>query len=438
MVAQAQGASSSPRLRIMHALDELLARSATSAVAIPRRAVLATLLAGLSMFGPFCIDAIFPAFPAIAAQFDASIVAMQQTISVYLVAYAAMSLLLGAFSDAWGRRRVILCGVFVFLAASVGCALAQSMPALLLFRALQGSSAGLGLIVGRALIRDCFEGADAQKLMAQISMIFGVAPALAPVVGAWLVALGSWHMLFWALAAFAALLLALCALLLPETHPRAARLPLAPRPLLARYGAIIADPDFLLLAATIIFSFAGLFVYVASAPGFILGVLRLDQSQFYWLFVPAISGLVLGSTLAGRLAGRLSTRATLNIGNAIMLGAAFANVVIAWRVVPARVPWAVLPIGVAGIGLNFIAPTVNLLVIDRFPQFRGSASSVQACLSLTFCALLAGVVAPWLSDSAPGLALASLLLYALGFVAWRCYRVRAKRTPPAPRELTRA
>src|SRR5450432_1086151 len=138
-------------------------------IAIPRRSLLAGLLAALAMFGPFCIDAIFPGFPAIAAQFSATPLAMQQTISVYLIAYAAMSLLLGALSDAWGRRAVILGGVAVFLVASVGCALAQSMPMLLIFRALQGASAGVGLIVGRAVVRDCFEGAAAQKLMAQVS-----------------------------------------------------------------------------------------------------------------------------------------------------------------------------------------------------------------------------------------------------------------------------
>ncbi|HTQ98790.1 MAG TPA: multidrug effflux MFS transporter [Candidatus Acidoferrum sp.] len=402
-----------------------------TATALPHRHVLALLLASLSMFGPFCIDAIFPAFPAIAAQFGASPLAMQQTISVYLVSYAAMSLLLGAFSDAWGRRRVILCGVMVFLVACVGCALAQSMPMLLLFRALQGTSAGLGLIVGRALVRDCFEGAQAQKLMAQISMIFGVAPAAAPIVGAWLVSLGSWHTLFWAMAGFAAVLLLLCFFVLPETHPPEQRLPLSPRPLLARYATIIVDPGFLLLAGTIVLSFAGLFLYVASAPGFILTVLRLAPDQFYWLFVPAISGLVLGSILAGRMAGRVSVRMTLNIGNAIMLGAAFLNVLIATTVIPARVPWAVLPIGVAGIGLNFIAPTVNLLVIDRFPRFRGSASSVQAFLSLSFCAMLAGLGSPWLGNDAMSLALASLVLYGLGFVAWRGYRWRIKRMPNA-------
>jgi len=156
-------------------------------IAVPSRNALAFLLAALAMFGPFCIDAIFPAFPAIARQFDATPLAMQQTISVYLLAYAALSLLIGALSDAWGRRVVILGGIGVFLIASAGCAVAQSMPELLAFRALQGTSAGIGLIVGRALIRDVFEGPEAQKLMSMISMIFGLAPALAPVVGAWIV-----------------------------------------------------------------------------------------------------------------------------------------------------------------------------------------------------------------------------------------------------------
>ena len=393
--------------------------------------MLAALLAALSMFGPFSIDAIFPAFPAIAAQFHANSLAMQQTISVYLGAYALMSLVLGALSDAWGRRVVILGGVAVFLAASVGCALAQSMPMLLAFRALQGSSAGLGLIVGRAIIRDCFEGAVAQKLMAQISMIFGVAPALAPVVGAWLVALGGWHALFWALSAFAALLLLLCVGVLPETHPRENRVALSLRGMFVRYREIVTDAQFLLLALTLTFNFGGLFLYISSAPGFVLGVLRLGQNEFPWLFVPAVSGLVLGATLAARLAGRVSARVTLNAGCAIMLGAALLNVIVAWLVVPARVPWSVLPLALAGIGINLIAPTINLLVLDRFPHFRGSASSVQAFISLTFCAVLAGMFAPWLSASAPQLALASLALYVCGFSAWRSYRAVAQRAPAA-------
>lgn len=400
-------------------------------IAVPSRNALACLLAALAMFGPFCIDAIFPAFPAIAEQFDATPLAMQQTISVYLFAYAALSLLIGALSDAWGRRAVILGGVGIFLLASAGCAVAQTMPTLLALRALQGTSAGVGLIVGRALIRDCFEGPEAQKLMSMISMIFGLAPAMAPVVGAWIVGWGGWHALFWALTVFAAALLLLCFFVLPETHPVERRIVLSPRSLFASYREIVGSEQFAPLAMAITCNFGGLFVYVAAAPAFILGVLALRQDQFYWLFVPAISGLVVGAMLAGRLAGRVSARKLMGAGYAIMTAAGACGLLVAWLVVPARVPWAVLPIALAGIGINLISPTLNLLVLDLFPRRRGAASSVQGFVTLAFNALLAGVLAPYLADSALHLAIASAVLFAGGLFAWRWYRAIAKRGPPA-------
>lgn len=387
-----------------------------------RRTRLAALLAALAMLGSFCIDAIFPAFPAIATEFHASALAIQQTISVYLAAYAALSLVLGAFSDAWGRRRVIVGGVIVFLTATVGCALAPSLSMLLVFRALQGSSAGLGLIVGRAIVRDCFEGAVAQKMLAQISMIFGVAPALAPVIGAWLLVLGGWRVLFWALAAFATLLLLLCVAVLPETHPPEQRSALSLRRLYSNYRQIVTDIEFLPLALTLTCNFAAVFLYIAYAPAFVFGVLHLDQNEFPWLFVPVISGFVLGATLASRCAGRVSAHVLLGAGYTIMFSAALCNVLLAWLIVPARVPWAVVPLAIGAIGINLTAPALNLLVLDRFPHYRGSASSVQTFCTLTFNALLAGFLGPLLAHQALYYALANLALYTAGFICWCWYR----------------
>ncbi|NEL80287.1 MAG: multidrug effflux MFS transporter, partial [Xanthomonas perforans] len=114
----------------------------------------------------------------------------------------------GPLSDAWGRKRVILGGLVLFIAGSVGCALSQDLPTLLAFRALQGLSAGVGMIVGRAVIRDLFQGADAQRLMSQVSMIFGIAPAIAPIIGGWILLSGAgWPLIFWFLVAFGLVLL---------------------------------------------------------------------------------------------------------------------------------------------------------------------------------------------------------------------------------------
>ncbi len=393
------------------------------------------------MLGPFCIDAIFPAFPAIAQRFGASEVAMQQTISVYLFAYAALSLFVGAMSDAWGRRTVILVGLGVFFVGTIGCALAPSMQALLIFRALQGMSAGVGMIVGRAIVRDCFDGPHAQKLMAQISMIFGLAPALAPVIGAWLVAwdgrpfsappagLVGWHALFWTLAVFTLVLIALCLAVLPETHAHERRIAFLPRTLFANYRSIVTDRQFATLALALTFNSAGFFVYIANAPAFVLDILKLDQNHFPWLFVPAISGLMLGALLTSRLAGRVPTSVLVAGGYAVMLVASVLNLSAALAVQPVRVPWNVLPVGLGAIGVNLVAPALNLLVLDRFPQYRGGASSVQAFLMLIFSALLAGALGPLIANSALHLAIASSVFYLLGLIGWRRYRAIAKRIP---------
>jgi DHA1 family bicyclomycin/chloramphenicol resistance-like MFS transporter len=393
----------------------------------PRRRRLAPLLAALAMFGPFSIDTIFPAFPAIARDLDATPIAMQQTISVYMVAYALMSLFHGPLSDALGRRRVILTGVAVFVLASIGCALAGSIGWLLAFRALQGISAGAGLIVGRAIIRDCFDGVEAQRLMATVTMIFGIAPAIAPIVGGWVVALAHWPMIFWLLAAFAAALWLVCLAWLPETHPRENRVPLSLDELATTYRRIGADRAFLPLALAGTLNFNAMFVYIASAPAFVLNLLKLDSQHFAWLFIPAITGLMMGAFLSGRLAGRLSGTATVRLGYAIMLGASAINLATAAMLPEPRVPWSVLPIGLHAIGIGINFPTLTLLLLDRFPHHRGAVSSVQAFVSLVISAILAGAISPLVSGSAITLAITSATATVLGFGSWRIYRLIEQR-----------
>ncbi|MFI4969963.1 MAG: multidrug effflux MFS transporter [Lysobacterales bacterium] len=397
--------------------------------ASPHRRLLAPLLAALAMFGPFSIDTIFPAFPAIEVDLHANPFAMQQTISVYMIAYALMSLLHGPFSDALGRRRVILVGVVVFALASIGCALSGSIETLLAFRALQGMSAGAGLIVGRAIIRDCFDGIEAQKLMSTVSMIFGVAPAIAPIVGGWVVAFARWPMIFWLLAAFALALWAACVALLPETHPHEHRLGLSLRELGQTYRRIFGDAAFFPLALAGSLNFNALWIYISSAPAVVLNLLKLDAQQFAWLFVPAISGMMFGAFLSGRVAGRLSAAATVRLGYAIMLAASALNLVVAFVLPQPRVPWSVLPIGLHAIGIGINFPTLTLLLLDRFPKARGAVSSVQAFVSLLISAAIAGVLSPLLSGSMLKLAAGALLSTALGFAAWRLYCAIEGREP---------
>ncbi|MFD0740369.1 multidrug effflux MFS transporter [Lysobacter koreensis] len=380
---------------------------------------LALLLGGLAMFGPFSIDTIFPAFQKMGAAFGADKLAMQQTISVYLIAYALMSVVHGPLSDAIGRRRVILGGLFVFTLASVGCALSTDLTTLLAFRALQGLSSGVGLIVGRAVIRDVLHGDDAQRLMSQVSMIFGIAPAIAPVIGGWILGWSHWPAIFWFLVAFSAVLLVAVWWWLPETHLPAARLPLTPKRLLRDYVSIFLNPRFQRLAAASSFNFAALWLYIASAPAFVLDILKLNERQFGWFFVPMISGMVLGAFVSGRTAGRMGGERQVNIGFACSAVAmALSLGYNLWTDTP-QVPWAVVPMMINSFGIALVFPIVTLAILDMYPRQRGSASSLQAFTSLVLNALIAGVLSPLISGNALWLVGFATAFLTIGWGFWR-------------------
>ncbi|NUS60895.1 MAG: multidrug effflux MFS transporter [Lysobacter sp.] len=384
------------------------------------------------MFGPFSIDTIFPAFPQMGAHLGADKLAMQQTISVYLVAYALMSIVHGPLSDAIGRRRVILGGLFVFALASVGCAMSRDLPTLLAFRALQGLSAGVGLIVGRAVIRDVLHGDDAQRLMSHVSMIFGIAPAIAPVIGGWILGWSAWPVIFWFLVAFSILLWFATFFGLPETHPKPARLPLHPKLLMRDYVAIFLNPRFQRLAAAATFNFGALFLYIASAPAFVLDLLKLDERSFAWFFVPMIGGMMFGAFLSGRIAGKINGMTQVRIGFACCGLAAAANITYNLLVPEPSVPWAVLPMMLNSFGIALVFPILTLAILDMYPRQRGSASSLQAFTGLVSNAVIAGVLSPLLSHHGLHLALGAATFTFLGWAIWRWEMHVNARMPKCP------
>ncbi len=402
---------------------------------LPSNRRLALLLGGLAMFGPFSIDTIFPAFNAMGSQLGVDKLAMQQVISVYLLTYALMSLVHGPLSDAFGRRKVILGGLFVFLLASIGCALSQDMTTLLLFRALQGFSAGVGFIVGRAVIRDVLHGDDAQRLMSQVSMIFGIAPAIAPIIGGWILGWSAWPVIFWFLAGFSLLLLLTVGVWLPETHPPEVRVKVSPKHLLRDYFAIALNPRFQRLALAGSLSFGGIFLYIASAPIFVMDRLGLNEQQFAWLFLPTIGGMTLGAFVSGRAAGRISGTRLTRIGFACMGVSTIANIAYnAWAGDAIGIPWAVLPMCLSAFGVALIFPILTLASLDMYPRQRGAASSLQAFSNLLINTIIAGVISALLSRHGLWLALGAGVLTLGGWVMWRWEAHVSKRAEACPKE----
>lgn len=387
------------------------------------RWALAVLLALLATIGPFSIDTYLPAFAAISQALGATPVQMQQTLSAYLFGFAFMNLFHGALSDSFGRKPVILWGLALFTLASVGCALSQSVGQLIFFRALQGLSAGAGVVVSRAVIRDMFPPSEAQRVMSQVTIFFGVAPAIAPIIGGLIAEYWDWHGVFWFLVAVGVFLLLANWRLLPESLPPQKRQPLRVRDLMRGYVDLLTDVRFLLLALASGVPFNGMFLYVLSAPAFLGEILQLKPTQFFWFFCVTIGGIMLGSWVSGRLAGRVRPKQQIRYGFAVMLLVSIINV-LGNSLWPAHVSWALWPIGVFSFGWALMVPVVTLLVLDLRPERRGMASSLQAVVGSTANGLVAGVVAPLVMHSALGLALMSAAFMAVGLVAWVWMRRR--------------
>ncbi|MCS0631514.1 multidrug effflux MFS transporter [Telluria mixta] len=382
---------------------------------------LATLLAALSMLGPFSVDAYLPAFPAIQASLNATGLEVQQTLTAYMLAFAGMSLWHGALSDAFGRRNVVLVGLIVFAVGTLGCASAHSVHYLWIFRIMQGVSAGAGVVVGRAIIRDLYSDAPAARLLSMVTMIFSIAPAIAPVLGGWVVAAFDWRSIFLGLLAFSVVLWWVCWQHLPETMPVERRQPFNPRFLARSYSDIFSSVLFQMKSGIVAFNFGGMFLFIAGAPVLLPVHLHLGPSDFAWLFVPAVSGIFLGALAANRLAGKMTFSRQIAIGYALMLAAVTGSVAY-HAVLPPALPWTVLPMFFYNFGSSIINPSATLLALDLFPHIRGTVASCQSFVTTLMGALVAGIIAPALTHSVLAMALGQAAFALASLACWMTSR----------------
>jgi len=291
------------------------------------------------------------------------------------------------------------------------------------FRALQGLSTGAGVVVSRAVIRDMFPPSEAQRVMSQVTIFFGIAPAVAPVVGGVLSEYLGWHAVFWFLVGVGVVLTVANLKLLPETLHAQDRQPFQVRHLMRGYWALLSDPRFMLLALASGVPFNGLFLYILSAPAFLGDILQLKPTQFFWFFILSISGIMAGSWLSGRMAGKVRPKNQIMQGFRIMLVVSLINIA-ANAVLAPSAWWSMWPVTFLAFGWALMVPVVTLLVLDLHPERRGMASSLQAVVGSASNGVVAGVVAPLVMHSALGLALMSSAFMAVGLVAWVWLRKR--------------
>lgn len=383
--------------------------------------LLSVVLASLAALAPFAIDTYLPAFPVLENDFQASPLQLQQSLTFYLLPYALMTLWHGAISDSIGRIAAIQWGLGVFVIASIGCAFATNVETLWFFRALQGLSGGAGNVVARAMVRDLFSGAQAQRVMATVQMLFGIAPAVAPIIGGFLLGI-HWQAIFIFLALYAGFSLLAAMKYLPETVTADKRVPLSAKQVMKDYKRIFSDKEFNFVVFALGANFAGFFVYVLASPMFLVRHLGLSEHQFGWMFIPTVCGMVLGSYLAKRAAGKYAPGRVVKAAYLWMSLIVLLNLAICY-LLPNKAIWNILPIALFNIGMALAMPILSLAALDRHPKIRGTAASGQAFIQMLLSTVSAGLIVPLLWFSPLGLAFAMAAYVLFGWLMIRNSRL---------------
>jgi DHA1 family bicyclomycin/chloramphenicol resistance-like MFS transporter len=372
------------------------------------------ILASLTALAPFAIDTYLPAFEVMENDLATNSNFIQQTLTFYLVPYTIMTIFHGAISDSIGRIKTIKYGMSLFILGSIGCVFATSIEMLWISRLIQGVGAGAGNVVARAMVRDLYSGATAQKVMATIQIIFGIAPAIAPMVGGLLLGI-SWQAIFIFLIIYSVLITIFSVNFLPETISKHNQLPFNFESVLNRYKVLLIDKNYIFLILAVSFNFSAFFLYVLSSPIFLMQHLNLSSSQFGYLFIPTVTGMILGSFISKKTAGIISPAKMLKIAYLWMLLITSINLIFC-LFFQSIIFINIGLIALYNIGMAAAMPLISIKALDCFPKARGTAASGQAFSQMLVSSVVAGLIIPIIWGSLATLAIGMLVIFSLGLV----------------------
>lgn len=351
----------------------------------------ALILGLLSLIGPFAIDMYIPALPAIALDLRAPVSAVQLTLTTYFAGYGICQIFYGPVTDMVGRKPPLYFGLTLYIAASVGCALAPTVEWLAAFRFFQAIGAASVMVVPRAVIRDLHTGVEATRLMSMIMLVISVSPILAPLLGSFLIVPFGWRSVFFAVALAAALSLVLVALALPETLPPEKRQRIAIASVLSGYGQLLRHRRFLGLTFIGMFGFGGFFAFIASASFIYVEHFGLTPMQFGLAFAVNAIGFIGASQLSAPLASRVGFgRMILGAVTFHALGACALFATTAAGIDNFAVLSTLIFITFMGLGL--VIPATMVLALEEHGPIAGMASALGGTLQMVSGAVLIVIV----------------------------------------------
>jgi DHA1 family bicyclomycin/chloramphenicol resistance-like MFS transporter len=393
----------------------------------PGTFALTALLAGLSAVGPLTTDMYLPSLPDIAHQLTASTAQVQLTISAYLIGFAVGQIGYGPLSDRHGRKPVLIGAVALYCAASMACALSNSIEMLIVARAFQALGGSGGIVLARAIVRDLYSGARAGRELSLIGSVMALAPVLAPIAGGALQVGFGWRSVFFTLVAAGLAGACVVWLLLPETLAQRAPEPVSPASMLKSYRLVARNPAYLAYLGLASTSYAGLFAWISGASFVLQNLYGLNPFAFGIAFALGSVGYMTGATLAARLVLRLGLDATIGVGG-IACSAGGLGMMTSVALGLTSAASLVLPMAVFLAGLGLVLPQSIAGAMTPFPERAGAASALLGFIQQSVAALCGAVVGWLLGSSAWPLALAVAAMGIATLVLWlstRALRARA-------------
>jgi DHA1 family bicyclomycin/chloramphenicol resistance-like MFS transporter len=360
-----------------------------------RRAIVLGLL---SAIGPFAIDMYLPALPAIGVALATDMHSVQLSLMAFFISFAVSQLVYGPASDIFGRKPPLYVGIALFIAGSIGCALAPDIGWLIAFRFLQGLGGGAPIVVPRAIVRDLHTGAEATKLMALLMLVFSVSPILAPLIGSFVIESAGWRAIFWTVGAIGAVGLLLTAFTLEETRPAAERSASGVTSTLRAFALLLRDARFMGLTAIGGFGIAGFFIYLANSSFVLIGHYGLSPRQYSLAFSVNAASFIGASQFAGRLAARHGLVRVVSVavvGFALMMCATLAIDLAGIDQLPVLIVMLMLGYGCLGL----IVPTTSVMALDEHGEIAGAASALMGTLQLVSGAVVIAVLSPFVDGT---------------------------------------
>jgi DHA1 family bicyclomycin/chloramphenicol resistance-like MFS transporter len=352
------------------------------------------LLGFLIAVGPLSTDMYLPAFPVIAQDFH-NAAAPQYSLAAYFAGLGVGQMTQGALSDRLGRRLPLLGGLIIYTIASIGCAAAWNIEALVVFRFLAALGCSAGIVIPRAQVRDLADGPAAARMFSRLMLVMGVAPILAPMLGAGMVVVVNWRWIFVFAAVYGLLAIAAIFFLLPETLPPSRRTRLGPGAVVMRYVAIFRERAFITHALVGACTSACLFAYLAATPQIFIGEFGWNTPEYAALFGMNAMAYIGWNQLNPWLVGRFGIAPVITIAGSVLLIACLALVVQAF--LPAQSLGLVLALLLSEAGFGLVMPCSMVGALSRHQAHAGSASALLGTMQYTGGAI-AGLAMGWLAD----------------------------------------